>query len=310
LNHRTADRTEQAKAWKDRPAQAFATWLGQARAAHDRPLRASSQTIYRGMFEALLAHLTTQGVGLAEVTPEHIEAFLAAREVDLHRRHRYLLLFSRMSAHLQGLGLVGSRNAARELLLEDPRPQDSPAQALTPEEVQRLLQALPSVGRGAWRQARLRAVVHTLLHTGLRSSELIELTLDQVAPSTLEIRAAKPRPSRSIPIDLVLQGVLQEWLAERSARLVATDRVFPSNPSGDAITASTLFRQIRGSLQAAGIHSAIEGPTLLRNTCAARWLATQPIAKVCVWMGYEKVQSALRFSEAAKAWATHGAQAL
>ncbi len=302
MNHRTADRVVQAKTWEEHPGEAFAAWLGQARAAHDRPLRASSQTIYRGMFEALLTYLAGQGVGLAELTPEHIEAFLTAREVDLHRRHRYLLLFSRMTGHLQGLGLVGARNPARELLLQDPRPEDSPAQALTPEETKRLLHVLGSVGRGAWRQARLRAVVHTLLFAGLRSSELTQLTLGQVSPTTLEIPAVKPRPSRSIPIDLALQGVLQEWLAERTTRLVATDRVFPSNPQGDPIAASTLFRQVRGSLQAAGVCSSIEGPTLLRNTCAARWLATQPIAKVCNWMGYEKVQSALRFSEAAKAW--------
>jgi integrase len=254
------------------------------------------------MFDALLGHIEAQGATLAEISAGQIEAFLAARQVDAHRRHRYLLLFSRLVVHLQAQGVLGAVNPARDLLVQDPRPQDPEGTALTPAQVSALLRALPGLGRGAWRQARLQAVVTTLLYTGLRSAELLELRLGHLHPNQLHVPARRPRPERYVPLDPAVQVSLHTWLRVRSTRLIATDLVFPSNPQGDALSASTLFRQIRSCLQAAGVHSEIEGPTLLRNTCAARWLVTQPIAKVCTWMGYEKVQSALRFSEAAKAW--------
>lgn len=288
--------------WLHEPAKAFDAWLGMAKGAGGRPFRQSTQVVYRGMFEALLAHLASQGADLTELSATHIETFLASREVDAHRRHRYLLLFTRLVGHLQAQGAAGAHNPARELLVKDPRPQDPDGTTLAPEQAGALLAALPGLGRGTWRQARLQAVVHTLLYAGLRSAELLALRIEHVETRVLHIPARRPRPARDIPIDAALRASLEDWLQARSSRLVATDLVFPSNPQGEPIAASTLFRQIRSCLQAAGIHSEIEGPTLLRNTCAARWLATQPIAKVCSWMGYEKVQSALRFTEAAKAW--------
>ncbi len=111
--------------------------------------------------------------------------------------------------------VIGSSPLAGVKALPHLRPKDG--RALDPEEVRRLLDASPPHWRDAW---------YAYLVTGMRLSELISLTFDDIDWESRElvIRAhrAKGRRERRLPIDDGLWDVLKRKEAERADRKPST----------------------------------------------------------------------------------------
>ncbi len=279
--------TFDAAGWRREPVAAFDAFLT-GRRLNGRVLRKSSFVIYRGMFLRLLDWLRARGLVLEDLDAQTLDEFLASRPLAAETRHRYLLVFTELYRHLMLLR-DEERNPAHELLTAQPAPERVRPEALTPEEVQRLMAQLAlEAALPGWKHQRLVAMVHLLLGAGLRTAELLGLKLRSLERGdTCWVPAHKPRPERVVPLLGRTREVTQSWLAQRQALAIPGELVYPGNLSGAPLSASTLFRQVQTLLAKAGIERRYEGPMLLRNTRGAAWLAQHPQHKVQAWMGHE-----------------------
>lgn len=136
--------------------------------------------------------------------------------------------------------------------------------ALTKDEVHALLDSelLPDdeIGR------RDRFLLLTLYATGLRRSELIQLTYDQIAASRIRVRG-KGNKEREIP-------VLPEWEEALKAHRVVweprSSRVF-CRPNGRPLLPGVVYTVVKSYLQRASTADQL-GPHALRHTFATHLL--------------------------------------
>ena len=284
--------TYTAQDWVTQPGMAFDAFLAGYR-FEGRNLRASSFVVYRGMFMRLHEWLGQQDKTLFSLNEKLINEFLNSRTLSAESRHRYLLLYTTLLAHLADF--KGAQdNPAHALLLEQEAPERENPEWLTAAEAQAFLTtAAPGSG---WKQLRNRALAHTVLGTGLHSSEVLSLKLSDLnrKRAVLEaiwVRSNGPRPSRVVPVQRFALTAMKAWLEERTVQGLPGTLVFPASSAGGPISPATLFRQVRATLVKAGISRRYEGPTLLRNTCGALWLSTHPAPQVMQWMGHATLRT-------------------
>lgn len=63
--------------------------------------------------------------------------------------------------------------------------------------------------------ARMYAIIELFLQTGIRISELANLTLDDVGEDSLQIQAHESHPARQIPLNKAAKQAVDRWLKER-----------------------------------------------------------------------------------------------
>lgn len=281
--------------WTSEPELAFDSFLT-GHQFQGRNLRESSFTIYRGMFRRLTEWAMAKGWCIFDLTEARLETFLAERELSAETRHRYLLVFTTLFAHLAQIKAGDSHsspadvtNPARVLLMEHEAPERDEPEHLSPTETSRFIAALPKSEN--WKVVRSRAMVFTLLGTGMRSSELLEMKTTDILRKqgfleSIWIPAHKPRPSRQVPMHAFTVSALEVWLNLRTSIGVCGNLVFPANLRGAPLTPVTLFRLIKDTLHKAEVPKRYEGATLLRNTCGALWLQSHQPPEVMQWMGH------------------------
>ncbi|MFH5229412.1 tyrosine-type recombinase/integrase [Antrihabitans spumae] len=192
--------------------------------------------------------------------------------------------------------------------------------ALTIETVSTVLAALDKddVGRNSWPE-RDRAIVLTVLLTGLRSEELIQLNVGQVrivddGSAVLHVRG-KGNKDRHVPVESGLVVILERYLgsrSERHARLSTSRRRpgaklsswEPTSPlfvgtTGDRITRGTLQYRVRRLYRRAGVDGQREKGALvhgLRHTYATA-LANQKVSVYTLMklLGHESMATAQRY---------------
>ena len=311
--------------WQHEPEAAFDAFLSSHR-FNQRQLRPSSFTVYRGMFGRLRVWAAGQGHGLLDLDEARLSLFLQGRTLSEETRHRYLLVFTSLFAHLAQLRLSAetatpAANPARALLLAHNAPLRDDPEWLTPAEVRAFIGALPPLDSKNWKRVRDRALALLVLGAGLRSSEVLALKLSDInrktgALETIWVQAQKPRPARQVPVHLFAVQALEAWLTLRAkalgpaakggeqgattavqegeqeaGRAIAGELVFPASPAGAPLTQATLFRLVKKTLEAAGVAKRYEGPTLLRNTCGTLWLQKSEPWQVMAWMGHATLRT-------------------
>lgn len=148
----------------------------------------------------------------------------------------------------------------------------------TPEHLLRLVGSGGRRARNPWPERDL-AVLATLLCTGVRSAELLALTVGSVSGRSgdrrLQVRG-KSGKNRSVPIDDTLDRVLQDYLRSRRARfgerLRSTEPLFIT-PRGDPLRRGALQYLVRQNLRAAGVSDRVQQGAMvhaLRHTFATR----------------------------------------
>jgi integrase len=293
---------ESADAWVAQPEAAFDALLAHM-SNEGRALRPSSLRIYRGQFARLLSWLRERNAALLDLTPERLDEFFDERGVGRATRHRYLLVFSRLYTEMRRLR-VGVGNPARELLTAKRAPEPPPPSALDPASAWRILEASSAIGPVGWKRDRLVTLVTVLLAAGLRTSEILALRLDQIhwESAHLRVPAHRPQPAREVPMRPLAATALKRWVELRDLAACQGPLVFPGTQDGVPLAASTLFRQVRACLDRAGVHARYEGPMLLRNTCAAWWLAEADLPTVARAMGYWKDDTPEQFLDMSLLW--------
>lgn len=280
--------------------QARDEWLRRVRSAN----RSASAFIgYRIALDDLLDYLERSNRMDAAFREETIVAYLD----DYRRRSRpadatYYRRFTLLRRFFRWL----SRRANVPDPFADLEPPGKPQQEadwLTPEEFSRLLAAASSPSRRRLSMAeRDRLILLTLVATGLRRSELLDLNwsdldLDSDRPSLL-VRLGKGGKPRRQP----LVPALAEELVKRRVALTpgAGDPVF-CGAQGKRLQRSILGVIIRDAAERAAIDKRVTAHTL-RHT-AATWLRqnTGDARLVAAYLGHADLSTVSRYAHVAPA---------
>ncbi|MBB5157604.1 tyrosine-type recombinase/integrase [Saccharopolyspora phatthalungensis] len=187
-----------------------------------------------------------------------------------------------------------------------PKPRNSPATPKplqgedTPERLLRMVASGARRARNPWPERDL-AVLSTLLCTGVRSAELLELTIASLAGRAGDRRLhvhGKGGKNRSIPIedtlDVLIQGYLQSRRARFGERLPGGEPLFVDH-HGEPLRRGGLQYMVRQSLRAAGVSDRVQPGAMvhaLRHTFATR-LAEDgaSAAEIAKLLGHSSINS-------------------
>ncbi len=140
-------------------------------------------------------------------------------------------------------------------------------QPFSTEQVQALLSVARA--RGSYLQScRDVAMFYVLLDTGMRVSELVGLTLEDIKPSQLRIGRSKNHTGRLVPISPATVESIKAYLKER---VYLTDTHLFLARGGDPMTTQAVRELVRRLGEEAGISNA--HPHRFRHTCATQWIA-------------------------------------
>jgi integrase/recombinase XerD len=190
--------------------------------------------------------------------------------------------------HPEHAGLI-----QRVLAIPSKRHEQTMVCFLTLEEVDALL-AAPD--RTSWYGRRDHALLALTVQTGLRVSELTNLTISDLHLSTGACVhcVGKGRKQRVTPLTTQTVAVLKVWLRERAGN--PTDPLFPSRrdrPLSTDAVAWLLTKHVVAAIQRCPtLASKNVTPHVLRHTAAMRLLqAGVDTSVIALWLGHESVQS-------------------
>lgn len=211
--------------------------------------------------------------------------------------------------------LLTVRRFARELHAEDPRHQVPPADAvgrgryqrrrphiLTPDEVTALLHAAAMLSpQGTLRPITYAALFALMASTGLRSSEALALTVDDLIDDGLLVRETKFRKSRLVVLHESVRDALQRYIVH-PLRPVSAARSLFIGLNGVPLKYSTVIAVFLGVSRSCGLRGAAgeAGVRLhdLRHTFAVRALErsaqypggiTQHLSALSTYLGHAHV---------------------
>jgi site-specific recombinase XerD len=241
----------------------------------ERSLRASNKApktiaTYGEASGQLLRFLMETGMPteVAKIRREHVEAFierLVETKSPATANNRYRALTSLFNFLVDFEEIIASPMAK----MHPPKVPEVPVPVLTDDQLRKLLQA--AEGKG-WEERRDTAVLRLFLDTGMRLSELTNLTVDDV---DLDARVAyvmgKGRRPRGCPFGGKTAAALDRYIHMRARNVYAK-------------SSSALWIGVRGPLGLPGIRSLIERRAkqagighahahLFRHAFAHKWLA-------------------------------------
>jgi len=215
---------------------------------------------------------------LQEITPTDLQIFtevLHARKLKPSSIHRKL---SALRQFFKFCCLEGTLKETPAEGLISPHAPTSLPKSLSLEEVEALLatcaQGLPYPGPRALAQRLRDQTIVTLLYaSGLRVSEVLGLTLNQLVLSEGFLRVkGKGEKERVVPIAPVASHILSDYLDQARLQLcpLSTDYVFP-NSRGNPLTRQGFWKTLGKLALQAGIHQTVS-PHVLRHSFATHLL--------------------------------------
>jgi integrase/recombinase XerD len=268
-----------------------------------RQRHASDHTIaaYRDAVRLLLVFATAQtgkvpsGLDIADLDAPLIGAFLDHLETDRHNSVRTCnARLAAIHSLFRHAALHRPQDAAviqRVLAIPPKRFDRTLITYLTQEEIDVLL-AAPD--QATWTGRRDHALLMLACQTGLRASELTQLTVSDVHLGTdAHISCmGKGRKQRITPLTTATATTLRAWLTERAGR--PADPLFPTR-RGAPLSRDALERRLAThTTTAARSCPALRGkkisPHVLRHSAAMRLLhAGVDTTVIALWLGHENV---------------------
>ena len=174
--------------------------------------------------------------------------------------------------------------------LERPKTQTAPPRGLRPEQVRSLLVAIPDTLKGH----RDRAIVLTLLLTGRRRSEVLNLkagdiSFDDGKPLYTYRGKGGKRGRRELPMPALeaIDRTLAD-IGKRLATMQPDESLWQAGASVHGLTSATFYNRFRSHLSSAGLPRA--GVHILRHTAAKlRRDAGEPIESVSQFLDHSSL---------------------
>ncbi len=238
----------------------------------ERGLSRNTLDAYRNDLAQLGAYLEERGLDPLTVTHRDLAGFLSslalggASAATLQRKAACLRSFYR---HLRREGQIAHDPTAE---LRGPRRSQRLPGVLSRDEVGRLLGAPSGSSPSALRD---RALLELLYACGLRASEAIGLTLDDVdLQEELLCARGKGSKERLVPIGREAVAALRAYLAHGRPVLVglSAERHLFVNRRGGGLSRQGLYKIVQGYADAVGLKDRMS-PHTLRHTFATHLLA-------------------------------------
>jgi site-specific recombinase XerD len=256
-----------------------------------RPLAARSRQAYGHQVRRYLVWLgdrsPVDGDPLADA---------AARDWAVRDYKRHLKAVQRWKPASVNLALAALDSFYAQLGLGRPvvRREDLPAKAprALSDEQQRLL--LRMAERAS---ARDRAIVVTLLYSGLRLAELVA-DLDDVRLSARKgvvvVRSGKGDAYREVPLNALVRQVLEEWLGERKRLAAEGELAVFVGRGGRRLAKRSVDDVVRGLGEDAGVKPSAH---VLRHTFLTRMVRQgSDLVLVAELAGHRRLETTRRYS--------------
>lgn len=228
--------------------------------------------------------LSGRGLSMAALTREQVEDYLTHCDAQgLSRATRA----RRLSAIRQFTRFAleeGWRDDDPAIRIAGPGRAKRIPRTLNQAEIQALLDAAPTVGRGPTNRIRNLCLIEMLYATGMRVTELVSLPVAGCRgdPSVIVIRGKGGR-DRMVPLGQAARTALREWLIARDAaplesplgRLVAGQGgrwLFPAPGASGYLLRQSFSRLLQEMAVAAGINPMRVTPHVIRHAFATHLL--------------------------------------
>lgn len=249
---------------------------------------AHTQEAYRRDLDQISAHLaryldrSPADIALADVDARALRAAFGAY-ADGHAKSSLARAWSTWNQFFTFCVAEGHVTGNPMGAIDRPRPPAHQPKPLrgerSPEELLHAVAEGARQGRDPWPERDL-AIIATLLLTGLRSAELLDLNIGDLSGRPGERRMqvrGKGGGTRSVPVESALQAVLDTYLQSRSSRFPAK-RVGNRSPlfvdrRGQRLRRGGLQYLVRSCYRWAGLHDQVPAGALvhaLRHTFATR----------------------------------------
>jgi len=208
-------------------------------------------------------------VTMDNLRPADIRLFIARQLGDDPSHSAASHLASALRSYLRYRAFCGDSVAALSAAILSPVQWKlaSLPRAFRPDEVQRLLAALP-YGRNP---RRGYAIVRCALDMGLRAGEIANLSIDDVdwREGTVTLKGTKSRRQDTLPLPMTTGQALADYLQHERPETASRALFFCRRESHDIpITAHAVQNVIRRACQRAGLPGT--GSHVLRHTLACR----------------------------------------
>jgi len=231
----------------------------------ERGLALRTLSSYRQDLESYLAHLQSKSINPLTVTRDELTDYLWSKKSKGEQATsvaRYIASLRSFYRFLLAEEKIKKDPAA---LLQTPRLPERLPRYLTIEEMTRLFAALQA-NRPA--MTRLRAMLEVMYAAGLRVSELVGLTMDQLDLSVGYVRVrGKGGKERVVPIGSRARLAVEGYLRVRPQLPASVKTVFVSNRK-TPMSAVQFWRWVRWAAIQAGIQKTVS-PHVLRHSFAS-----------------------------------------
>jgi integrase/recombinase XerD len=171
---------------------------------------------------------------------------------------------------------------------------------VVPDDRDRLVHAgLAFLDQAYAQSGRTGLMLQTLLETGARASELVQLRVEDVSlgERVITIRHGKGDKRREVPIRRELTQLLRLHIGGRRAGRLFVSRQQGSGPTSHMLTRQRVGQVVCGVARTAGITKRVY-PHLLRHTVATRLLALgMDIADLQRFLGHESIVTTRLYAE-------------
>lgn len=237
----------------------------------EKGLSDNTRDAYRSDLALFNGWLDERGVRLVRAGREMILDHLAWRLANNYKARSTARLLSGLRGFYRFLLREGLVTVDPTLRVELPKLGRPLPKALSEADVESLL-AAPDIGDPLG--VRDRAMLEVLYATGLRVTELVSLSLEQINPRQGVLRTfGKGNKERLVPLGEEALHWLTRYMSDARETLLAgkpSDVVFPSR-RGDLMTRQTFWHRIKLHALKAGIAGSIS-PHTLRHAFATHLL--------------------------------------
>ena len=182
-----------------------------------------------------------------------------------------------------------------------PRLEKRIAPKLSKQQAQTLLNVVrnyPYQNCQEYLRARNHAIIATFIFTGLRRSELLNLTMTDVdlVNLTILVRQGKGKKDRSIPISYDLVDVLHAYLKERKKLKRTCPYFFASSKKNVGFTKTGLKRLVRKIRSATGFHFTIH--QLRHSFATLMMMGGCDLVSLQILMGHSDIKTTRQYLDA------------